>query len=65
VLEENLRRALSISGGDWGILFNGPMAYTLAGATAAALLVPGLWRWYKKPAKTGVAPDARLADSEE
>lgn len=64
VLEENLRRALSISGGDWGILFNGPMAYTLAGATAAALLVPSLWRWYKKSGPRAVVTGAPLAEED-
>ncbi|SIS46098.1 tripartite tricarboxylate transporter permease [Neptunomonas antarctica] len=40
VMEENLRRALSISGGDWSILFNGPITYGLAAATVLAIFVP-------------------------
>ena len=48
VLEENLRRALSISGGDWGILLNGAMTYSLAVATVLALFAPLLMRSLKK-----------------
>jgi putative tricarboxylic transport membrane protein len=48
VLEENLRRALSISGGDWGILLNGAMTYSLAVATVLALFAPLLMRTLKK-----------------
>ncbi|WP_425640773.1 hypothetical protein ACPUEK_10995 [Marinomonas gallaica] len=48
VLEENLRRALSISGGDWGILFNGPITITLAIATLFALVGPFVIRALKK-----------------
>lgn len=40
VLEENLRRALSISGGDWAILLNGPITYGLAVATVLAVFAP-------------------------
>ncbi|MFY0656654.1 MAG: tripartite tricarboxylate transporter permease [Neptunomonas phycophila] len=48
VLEENLRRALSISGGDWNILLNGPMAYGLAVATVLAIVAPLSMRVLKK-----------------
>lgn len=48
VLEENLRRALSISGGDWGILLNGSMTYILAIATLATLVMPRIIPLLKK-----------------
>jgi putative tricarboxylic transport membrane protein len=48
VLEENLRRALSISGGDWGVLLNGPMTYSLAVATILAVFAPLVMRALKK-----------------
>jgi putative tricarboxylic transport membrane protein len=48
VLEENLRRALSISGGDWSILLNGTMTYVLAFATVAALTAPRILKALKK-----------------
>lgn len=48
VLEENLRRALSISAGDWGILFNGPITITLAIATLLALVGPFVMKALKK-----------------
>ena len=48
VLEENLRRALSISGGDWNILLNGPMTYGLAVATVLAIVAPLSMRVLKK-----------------
>ncbi|MBU2863531.1 tripartite tricarboxylate transporter permease [Reinekea forsetii] len=40
VLEENLRRALSISGGEWGILLNSPMSIGLALATLTVIVIP-------------------------
>ncbi|WP_370052524.1 tripartite tricarboxylate transporter permease [Neptunomonas sp.] len=48
VLEENLRRALSISGGDWNSLLNGPMTYGLAVATVLAIVAPLSMRVLKK-----------------
>ncbi len=48
VLEQNLRRALSISGGDWGILFNGPITITLAIATLLAMVGPVIMKALKK-----------------
>ncbi|AEF56526.1 tripartite tricarboxylate transporter permease [Marinomonas posidonica] len=47
VLEENLRRALSISGGDWSILLNSIMTYVLAFATVAALTAPRILKAFK------------------
>ncbi|RRJ84198.1 tripartite tricarboxylate transporter permease [Aestuariirhabdus litorea] len=51
VLEENLRRALSISGGDWSILLNGPITYSLALASVAALVIPYVARRRKQGLK--------------
>lgn len=48
VLEENLRRALSISGGDWSILLNGPITYILAGISVLVLVAPALLRLRNK-----------------
>lgn len=47
VLEVNLRRALSISGGDWSILLDGPITYVMAVATVVAVIAPGLMRSIK------------------
>lgn len=41
-MENNLRRALSISGGDWWVLFSSPIALSLYGVTVAFL---GLSVW--------------------
>ena len=43
VLEENLRRALAMSGGDWSILLQGPMTKWLLAATLVALFGPMLF----------------------
>jgi putative tricarboxylic transport membrane protein len=48
VLEDNLRRALSISGGDWSILLDGAMSYVLAIATVCTIVVPRVLKLIKK-----------------
>jgi len=40
LMEKNLRRALSLSGGDWGVMFSSSLAVTLWVLAAAALVVP-------------------------
>ncbi|OZG74589.1 tripartite tricarboxylate transporter TctA [Hahella sp. CCB-MM4] len=56
VLEENLRRALAMSGGEWSILFDSPISYVLLGATAVVLVVPTLVsRWKKQRIPDNVA----------
>ncbi len=40
LMEKNLRRALSLSGGDWTVLASSPAAITLWGLAAASLLLP-------------------------
>ncbi|MBU2966775.1 tripartite tricarboxylate transporter permease [Amphritea sp. 2_MG-2023] len=47
VLEVNLRRALSISGGDWSVLLDGPITYVMAIATVVAVVAPSLMRSIK------------------
>ena len=42
LMEKNLRRAMALSGGDWGVLFQGPVAVTLWILAAASLVVPPL-----------------------
>ena len=42
LMEKSLRRAMSLSGGEWGILFDSPIALTLWGLAAASLVVPPL-----------------------
>jgi putative tricarboxylic transport membrane protein len=43
--EQQLRRALSISQGDWTTLVSTPLAATLLGIAALALIVPLILRW--------------------
>ena len=51
LMEKNLRRAMALSGGDWGVLFDSPIALTLWGMAAASLLAPTLLRrWTPEPA---------------
>jgi putative tricarboxylic transport membrane protein len=40
LVEKNLRRSLSLSGGDWGVLFSSPIAVALWGLAAAVLAAP-------------------------
>ncbi|MBL9058803.1 MAG: tripartite tricarboxylate transporter permease, partial [Mangrovicoccus sp.] len=42
--EQQLRRALSISQGDWTVLFTSPIAAVLLAIAAAALIVPLILR---------------------
>ncbi|HEU0200191.1 MAG TPA: tripartite tricarboxylate transporter permease [Burkholderiaceae bacterium] len=45
MMEQNLRRALSISNGEVGILFSSPVSFGLWMLAAGVLIVPGLMRW--------------------
>jgi putative tricarboxylic transport membrane protein len=40
LMEKNLRRAMALSGGEWGVLFESPIAITLWLMAAASLLAP-------------------------
>lgn len=57
LFEDNLRRALSISGGDWGILLSTWESYMLYGLSIAVVLVP----WWLGRRKIGDLP---VADDE-
>ncbi len=48
LMERNLRRALSISDGDIGILFASPLSLTLWVLAAIVLLLPVIWRVLKR-----------------
>ena len=45
LMEKNLRRALALSDGDWGVLFSSPLAIALWLAGAAALAAPAVTSW--------------------
>lgn len=56
VLEENLRRSLSMSGGDWSILLSNGTTYGLAIASLLALFMPMvLKRWKNRGQQNTVA----------
>lgn len=44
LIEKNLRRALALSGGDWGVLFSSPLAVALWLLAAVSLVVPFMLR---------------------
>ncbi len=48
MLEQNLRRALSMSNGDPAVLWSSPIAVSLWCMAAAMLLVPPLWRYRRR-----------------
>ena len=46
LMEKNLRRAMALSGGEWGVLFDSPIALTLWALALASLVAPTvLARW--------------------
>lgn len=50
LMEKNLRRAMALSGGDWTILFDSPIAITLWGLALTSLMAPVLLRrWTDLP----------------
>ena len=56
LMEKNLRRAMALSGGDVGVLFDSPIAITLWALAAASLLAPMLLRRWTQPVTGDVAP---------
>lgn len=52
LMEVNLRRALSLSNGDWGVLFGSPLAIGLWGMVALSLVLP----WFAR--RTPLAREA-------
>ncbi len=54
IMEENMRRALQISGGDWMVFLDKPISASLLGVAAVSLVLPPLWRWLRrKPVPQG------------
>jgi putative tricarboxylic transport membrane protein len=54
LMEDNLRRALSISAGELSILWNSPISLCLWALTALMLGLPGL-RWWRARRKAQLA----------
>ena len=55
LMERNLRRAMALSGGEWGVLFDSPVAITLwclALVSLAAPVVLNRWSKHKSPAES-------------
>ena len=48
IMEENMRRALQISGGDWMVFVNKPISATLLGLAVFSLVAPVLWRLWRR-----------------
>jgi putative tricarboxylic transport membrane protein len=55
LMEKNLRRAMALSGGDMGFLFDSPIAITLWGLAAASLVAPMLLRTWTRGTTEDVA----------
>lgn len=47
MMEENMRRALQISGGDWGVFVQKPISASLLALAAVSLLAPVAWRVWR------------------
>lgn len=63
VMETSLRRALALSGGEWGVLFRSPIALVLWGMSLASLVLPALWaRRRKRAGATSPLPVPRPED---
>ena len=43
LMERNLRRALALSGGEWGVMFSSGLAVLLWLMAALAILLPPVW----------------------
>ncbi|WP_219339065.1 hypothetical protein [Tepidicella baoligensis] len=48
IMEENMRRALQISGGDWMVFLDKPISATLLGIAVVSLVLPPLWRTLRR-----------------
>jgi len=57
LMEKNLRRAIALSGGDWSVLFDSPIAITLWGLALASLMAPVLLRRWTNDLPGVDAPD--------
>ena len=49
LMEDNLRRALAISDGDWSILFSSPLAIGLWGFAFVGFIMPMLFGRFLRP----------------
>jgi putative tricarboxylic transport membrane protein len=50
--EQSLRQALTISMGDWSTFVTRPLSGFLLGVAALLLLVPSLWRWWRRRSRS-------------
>jgi putative tricarboxylic transport membrane protein len=57
MLEQNLRRALSISNGELDILWHSPISVSLLVLAVAILLLPPLWRGLRRPRRDTASDD--------
>ena len=56
LMEKNLRRAMALSGGEWGVLFDSPIALTLWALAGLSLLAPTLLRRWTHDGTGGRTP---------
>ena len=56
MMEQNLRRALSMTDGNVSVLFSSPVAITLWVAAAAVVVVPQLMRRVRRARKVAAEP---------
>jgi putative tricarboxylic transport membrane protein len=59
-MEKNLRRAMALSGGDWSILFDSPIALTLWALAAMSLVTPALLRRWTPELPADTPPEEGL-----
>jgi putative tricarboxylic transport membrane protein len=64
LMEKNLRRAMALSGGDWRVLFDSPIALTLWGLAIASLAAPALMRRFTADLPVALDPSAVEEDGE-
>ncbi|KAG1325807.1 hypothetical protein G6F57_022526 [Rhizopus arrhizus] len=56
MMEQNLRRALSMTDGDVGVLFASPVSMSLCAGAAAVVVVPQLLRRLRRARKVAAGP---------
>ena len=60
LMEKNLRRAMALSGGEWGVLFDSPIALTLWAMAGVSLVAPALLRRWTDD---GTGPELPVEES--
>jgi putative tricarboxylic transport membrane protein len=55
IMEENMRRALQISGGDWGVFVQKPISASLLALALISLVAPVLWRIWRRSLQKATA----------